>query len=388
MNFKRMLLVVTLALLATQPLFAKNQPNYATSKLNDQVYVITQIWNGNNNGNAGVVIGPNGVMLIGSLMASSAPYLAQEIKKLTNKPIKFVINIDSDPYNHHANQYFAEQGATIIAHENMRYEKAYTELLFKQQISIAMGNETVTAYHSPTHQLNHIDVHLENSNVIFMSDGFKGHWLTPHGPNGLKGVLESFDKALELANDKTIIVTGNTSKNPTHYVRDKATLIKVKQLHIDFTERVGTLYQKGMTAEQIAQDDVINILLKNFSAYSTAKRWIPDEIAMLLESDFIQPYPLTHAQLMNYTGNYLLDDGTKVEVLLEGNRLFARSPGSFMFELTAQSKEVFDFKAVQGKNQIRFNFSQAGHIQSLTTELEDNGWWASRIKAGTHIKQL
>ena len=88
-------------LLWTTPLFA--QAKYDVKKVNENVYILTQLWEGNANGNLGVVIGKDQVLLINTMMLNSAPLLEQEIRKITDFPITYVINSDSDPFNHHAN---------------------------------------------------------------------------------------------------------------------------------------------------------------------------------------------------------------------------------------------------------------------------------------------
>ncbi|WP_462171356.1 MBL fold metallo-hydrolase [Pseudoalteromonas xiamenensis] len=359
-------------------------PQYAVNKINDRVYVLTELWNGDNNGNAGVLITEKGVLLVGTLMTKSAPALEHQLKLITDKPVRYVINIDSDPYNHHANRYFAERGATIISHENMRYEKAYSELLVNDQLTMQFGNETVKICHSPAHQLNHIDVFFETSNVLFMSDGYKAHWLTSHGPNGLKGLLDTFDKAIALADDKTVIVTGNTSKNPDFYLSNKKTLLKIRQKHIAYTHRIGELFNEGQTAKEIAKDEIINRLLADFDLYPKAKQWLSEDIELVIETDFTKPFPLSLDTLQHYVGVYALADGTQIEVLMKNERIFARSENAFMFELLPLSKEVFDFKGTLGQNNLLFGVESNGMVTSLTTRLEEDGWWSSRIKAGTH----
>ncbi|MEE9362920.1 MAG: hypothetical protein V3U92_10020 [Cellulophaga sp.] len=324
-------------------------------------------------------------MLISSMMEDIAPSLEAEVKKITDKPIRYVLSIDSDPYNHHANKYFSDRGATIYSHENLLYTKAYTEIRFSNHISIPIGDEIVTAYHSPTHQFDHIDVHLEKSNVIFMSDGFKGYWLTPHGPNGLKGLLESFDKAISLSDEKTIIVSGNTSKNPKLFLSNKKRLIEIRKKHVDFTNRIGVLYKQGLNAEEIAKDDFIQDIMKSFKVYPKFKKWVSEEVQTVLESDFSNPIELSKKELQKYTGFYKLDENIEIEIFLKEGRLIARSVGQFMFELTALSKVKFDFKTDLSNNYITFQFLPNGKIKSLTTVLE--GWLAGRIKAGVHTKK-
>jgi len=366
------------------PIFS--QAKYDVRKVNESVYILTELWDGNTNGNLGVVIGKTQVLLVNAMMLSSAPSLEKEIRKITKLPITYVINSDSDSYNHHANAYFVNKGATIVSHYNMKYSKAYHDVLFKDSISIPIGNEIVTAYHTPSHTLDHIDVYLEKSNVLFMSDGFRANWLTYTGPNGLEGVVTGIDKAILLSDEHTIIVSGNTSKKPSSYFDNKNRLVANKRIYTKFAKRVGQLYEKGLNAEEMSLDVKLNDMVKSFEAYPDLKPYLKYQIQELLEVDFIKDYELTHNELMTYVGVYKLTNVGVIEIVLEGGKLFARQEGAFYFELKPISKDTFDFKGPISNDYLKFKLSSSGEILSLSPILEKSGWWSNVITQGNYKK--
>ena len=370
--------------LLTVPLFA--QAKYDVKKINENVYILTELWDGNANGNLGVVIGNNQVLLINSMMMKSASSLEKEIQKITDLPIAYVVNSDSDPYNHHANSYFANKGATIVSHYNMKYSNAYHDILFKDSISIPIGDEVVTAYHTPSHTLDHIDVHLEKSNVLFMSDGFRTNWLTYSGPNGLNGLITGINKAISLSDEHTIIVSGNTSKNPHFYFGSKKQLIVNKEIYTKFAKRVGQLYKKGLSAEQMSEDARLHDIVKGLEAYPHFKPYLKYQIEELLEVDFSKSYNLTHTELMAYVGLYKLADEKIIEIVLEDGKVFARQEGAFYFELKPISKNTFDFKGPTSKDYLKFKVSSSGEILGVSPILEKNGWWSHVIAQGNYQK--
>lgn len=383
MKFLRIISLYSVFLWAT-PLFA--QSKYDIKKVNDNVYILTELWEGNANGNLGVVIGNDQVLLINSMMLNSAPSLEQEIHKITDLPITYVINSDSDPYNHHANAYFADKGATIISHYNMKYSTAYHDILFKDSILIPIGDEVVTAYHTPSHTLDHIDVFLEKSNVLFMSDGFRTNWLTYTGPKGLEGVVTGIDKAISLSDEHTIIVSGNTSKNPRFYFGNKDQLIINREIYIKFAKRVGQLYEKGLHADEMSLDVKLNDIVKGLEAYPNLRPYLKYQIEELLEVDFSKSYKLTHNELTAYVGVYKLTDGRVIEIVLEKGKLFARQKGAFYFELKPISKDAFDFKGPTSNDHLKFKVSSSGEIISLSPILEKNGWCSNIITQGNYKK--
>jgi len=71
--------------------------------------------------NAGFVIGDDGVLVIDTLLGDeSARHLLQEIRKLTNLPVKFVVNTHYHGDHVGGNKVFADLGARVLAHRNVR----------------------------------------------------------------------------------------------------------------------------------------------------------------------------------------------------------------------------------------------------------------------------
>ena len=277
-------ILISILLLSSPEMLA--QALYDVKKVNERVYIFTELWDVPANGNCGIVIGGDQILLVNSMMLGSAPDLEREIRKITDLPIRFVINSDSDTYNHQANTYFADRGATIVSHRQMKHATAYHQILFDERISIPIGDEVVTAYHTPSHTLDHIDVYLEKSNVLFMGDAFQPHWFTYTGPNGLEGLISGIDRAVSMSDDKTLIVPGNTSKHPEQYFGAKKHLLRNKQIYIQFNERVSQLHQKGWNMDDMVSDEGLNNIAKKLEAYHAMKPYLKYVIEESLEVNF------------------------------------------------------------------------------------------------------
>jgi cyclase len=71
--------------------------------------------------NAGFVIGDEGVVVIDTLTGDeSARHLLQQIRKLTALPVKFVVNTHYHGDHVGGNKVFADIGARVLAHRNVR----------------------------------------------------------------------------------------------------------------------------------------------------------------------------------------------------------------------------------------------------------------------------
>lgn len=104
------------------PLNAISQQNPASpvafNKIGDNLYEIT----GGRGANGGAFIGKDGVLLIDAKMdQESVNQTIQEIRKLTDKPIRFMVNTHSDGDHVFGNRFFPES-VVFVAHENCRQE--------------------------------------------------------------------------------------------------------------------------------------------------------------------------------------------------------------------------------------------------------------------------
>lgn len=148
--------------------------------------------------NAGIVIGRDGVMVIDTLISAKEGHrLLADISKVTNKPIRYVVNTHTHLDHALGNSVFAQLGATIIAHEADKgmlaamgtemISKAGTyglkaedmagtvislpTLTFTDRISINLGGEEIQLIHNaPSHTTGSLMVYLPAKKIIFTGD--------------------------------------------------------------------------------------------------------------------------------------------------------------------------------------------------------------------------
>jgi glyoxylase-like metal-dependent hydrolase (beta-lactamase superfamily II) len=253
---------------------------FEINKLSENVYVIGQDY-GSNKINFGVIVGENDVSLITSMMKKYAPTIEKVIKTITLKPIKYVFNIDSDPYQHDANEYFASRGATIIAHKNIKNTNAFTQLTFEKELSVDLGNENITLFHTSSHTKTSMIVYLENSNVIFMGDAFRNDWLMYSGPNGSTAHIQGLDFAIQLSNNKTKFVPGNRSTIP---FSDIDGLKKARNIYQKFVTHVKELQQKGMAETDISNSKDVHEIINDLERFNDWKEYTKYHVKELLEN--------------------------------------------------------------------------------------------------------
>ena len=115
----KLVLAVLVALLAWPLLGAA--PDYQLQKIGNGIWAAIVSDEGLAGGNAGFVIGDDGVLVIDTFQdPRPAKALLADIRKLTPLPIRFVVNTHYHLDHVNGNDVFAAAGATIVAHRNVR----------------------------------------------------------------------------------------------------------------------------------------------------------------------------------------------------------------------------------------------------------------------------
>lgn len=203
----RILCALILALFMSGPSFA--QEARPLQKLSDHVYAYVGVTNAspaaNSFGaNSGVVIGRDAVLVVDTLVsAKEAELLRADIKKLTDKPIKYVVNTHYHLDHAWGNSVFVKDGAVVIGHENSRLagsknisalehagdfgltpqdmEGTVLELpavTFQDVMRVDLGGGVAVdlSYPGPTHTNGSITVFVPGDKVLFLGDILFTHY--------------------------------------------------------------------------------------------------------------------------------------------------------------------------------------------------------------------
>lgn len=148
------------------------------------------------NANLGFVVADDGVLVVNTgPSARVARALHTAIKKVTDKPVKWVVNVNSQNHYWHGNDYFKSTGARIVAHKDadrlmrdmgaqqLESNKvllkrkaagtalAYPDELVEERREINLGGTTVQLLHfGPAHTPGDLLVWLPQRSVAFTGD--------------------------------------------------------------------------------------------------------------------------------------------------------------------------------------------------------------------------
>src|SRR5450432_2647323 len=192
-------------------------PDFTIKKIGEGVYAAVGADSGKAGSNAGFVVGSTGVVVIDTFEAvGPARDLLAEIRKITNLPIRFVINTHYHLDHTGGNAVFAEAGATILAQRNLRgwlrtenlkffglnpkpEQKAMVEALvlpdevYSDAVDIFLGTRQIQVRYMLGHTGGDSVVTVPDVDVVFAGDLV---W-QKHLPNLIDATTSDWVKTLE-----------------------------------------------------------------------------------------------------------------------------------------------------------------------------------------------
>lgn len=236
------------------------------NKLSEGLYEIL----GGQGANGGLYIGDNGVLVIDSKQdKKSVEQVIEGLKKITNKPIKYLVNTHSDGDHVRGNQYFPES-VIFISHENCRKEFFHAggdgtpsewnkpelapfvpSLTFSDKMEVYLGSKKIELwYFGIGHTTGDIVVYFPEEKIAFIGDQI---FLTrPQLIHSYKGGnsfehVKTLTKMLETI-DAEKFCSGHSEIADRENIKEHIKQMKNRQ------EKVKTLIENGKNLEEVKSE--------------------------------------------------------------------------------------------------------------------------------------
>jgi len=240
-----------------------NKVEIKTIDLGNGIYMLTGM-----GGNIGVSVGDDGVFMIDDQFAPLTPKIKKAILKLSEKPVRFMINTHWHYDHTGGNENLGNDGVVIVAHNNVRermskdgFIKAFNKKIPaspKIALPVITFNDTVN-FHlnnldiNVIHQRNaHTDgdsiVLFKSANVIHMGDTFFNGlypFIDGSSKGSVNGMIKTADYVLSISDDKTKIIPGHGP------LGDKKSLKVFRSMLITVRDRMQKLKADGKSLEEI-----------------------------------------------------------------------------------------------------------------------------------------
>lgn len=273
--------VILLYILSIVSPLLMNQNAFAAEKLikiADDVYSYVDTKNSspaNSFGaNAGIIIGKDGIIVIDTLIsAKEAKRFIRDIKAISKKPVKYVVNTHYHLDHTFGNAEFKRLGAVIISHTNdgnnlkthgetalknaknyglsekdMKGTKiAYPVLTFNERMEIDLGDRKIELiYFRQSHTDGSIMVYLPDKKILFAGDILFTGYHPFMGEGDIEGWLKTLDYIMTMDIEKIIPGHGPVSS--------KKDIEDMKNYLIAFDKKAKELAAKSDDAEHIASE--------------------------------------------------------------------------------------------------------------------------------------
>lgn len=191
-------------------------------KVKNNIYMLQS-----DGGNIGLGFGKDGIFMVDDYFSGDIEQMQKEIKKISDKPIRFVVNTHFHSDHTAGNPLVAKEGAVIFSQELVRKrlvtvmnegtKKLSEDLLpmvtFKDDLNFYFNNENIFVFHVPNaHTDGDAMVYFKGSNVLQTGDVFvNGLYPFIDSENGgsVQGYEKGITKALSLINEETKIIPGH-----------------------------------------------------------------------------------------------------------------------------------------------------------------------------------
>jgi len=172
-------LVLPLALLSPSSLLGRTSARAEFQLLRGGVGIFSE-----RGGTIGWWIGPDGILVVDSQFADTAPLLVEGLKERDPRPVDVLLNTHHHGDHTGGNAVLREVSRTIVAHEraleNLRAFQAsrggenpasLPDQTFSSEWEVSMGGETIRAKHyGPAHTGGDAAIHFQQANIVHLGD--------------------------------------------------------------------------------------------------------------------------------------------------------------------------------------------------------------------------
>jgi cyclase len=241
--------------------FSKVEIN--TIDLGNKTYMLT-----GQGGNITVAVGTDGIIMVDTQFAPLHDKIKAAIAAISPLPIKYVINTHYHGDHVGGNAAFHKDGATIVAHDNIRIRMAAgttnalngnktppaeadalpTETFMVGGTKVQVGGRVAEVNHVYTaHTDGDTWVYFPDANVLALGDVFTRNYPNLDWGSGgtIDGMVLANERYLKAANDQTKVVPGHGP------LATKANIQEFRDMLATARDRVKKLYDEGKSEEQV-----------------------------------------------------------------------------------------------------------------------------------------
>ncbi|ARV13634.1 MBL fold metallo-hydrolase [Polaribacter sp. SA4-12] len=260
----------------------KKEVQIITTKISDQVFMLK-----GQGGNIGLFIGDDAVFMIDDQFAPLTPKILEAIKKITPKPVNYLMNTHWHGDHTGGNLNMQKEGALILAHKNVRKRMSVDQVIrgkvkkaspkealpvitFTEDMMMHINNDDIYVSHiHKAHTDGDALVYFTKNNILHTGDAYfqgKFPYIDLSSGGSINGYIDGIQKMIVLANDETKIIPGHGN------ISNKRELISFKKMLVDLKSRIQTEIDNGKTLEEVKHNKKITKDYVSFNGWITEEK--------------------------------------------------------------------------------------------------------------------
>jgi len=230
-------------------------------------------------GNIAASVGEDGIVIVDDQYAPLAEKIQAALKdlKITDKPVRFVINTHYHGDHTGGNEPFANTGSTVIAQDNVRKrletggtagnggsirrevkpapKGALPVITFERDVTVHLNGEDIRALHFPAgHTDGDAVIFFPKNNVVHMGDDFVRYgfpFIDVASGGSVQGMIDAMDKASAQLPPDVKVIPGHGAVSNLDDVLEFVKMLK------ETTAAVQTALNAHKTLEQMKQEKIL-----------------------------------------------------------------------------------------------------------------------------------
>src|SRR6516165_7808507 len=257
---------------AQQPDFSKVE--IKVTKVSGNVYMLE-----GDGGNIAASVGEDGIVIVDDQFAPLADKIQTALKdlKITDKPVRFVINTHYHGDHTGGNEPFANTGSTVIAQDNVRKrletggtsgnggsikrevqpapKGALPVITFEHDVTVHLNGEDIRALHFPSgHTDGDAVIFFPKNNVVHMGDDFVRYgfpFIDVASGGSVQGMIDALEKASAQLPPDVKVIPGHGALSNLDDVREFVKMLK------ETSAAVQKALDDHKTLEQMKQEKIL-----------------------------------------------------------------------------------------------------------------------------------
>jgi len=233
-----------------------------SEEISEGIYILT-----GSGGNIGLSVGKDGVLMIDDQFAPLSQKINAAIDKITDQDIRYLINTHWHGDHTGGNENFANDGATIIAHDNVRKrlstdqirpfgrttpaspKTAWPKLTFNDKMNVHFNDQSIQLIHiHNAHTDGDAFVYFPESNVLHMGDCFfkdRFPFIDRDMGGSPDGAIKAVQIAMMIADSETKIIPGHGT------LASKDDLLRYHTMLITMRDRILKVIKDNVAEEDL-----------------------------------------------------------------------------------------------------------------------------------------